>query len=117
LEVQRALEVGAYGYLLKSLPADELVKAIREVHAGKKRVQAELAAQIAEHLGEERVTARETEILKHMAAGYPDREIGERLCISEGTVKTHLQRIITKLGARGRTHALAIADRRGLLRF
>jgi len=117
VEVQRSLEAGARGYFLKSLPPDELIKAIREVHAGKKRIQTELAARMAEHMGEERVTAREIQVLEYVAAGQHNREIGERLFISEETVKVHLRRIMAKLGARGRTQAVAIANRRGVVRF
>ena len=117
VEVQRALEAGARGYLLKSLPADELIKAIREVHAGKKRIQMELAVQMAEHMGDDRVTAREIQVLECVAAGRHNREIGERLFISEETVKVHLKRIMSKLGARDRTHAVTIANRRGVVRF
>ncbi len=117
VEVQRALEAGACGYFLKTLPPDELVEVIREVHAGKKRVQTELAARIAEHMGEDRVTAREIQVLECVAAGRHNREIGERLFISEETVKVHLKRIMAKLGARDRTHAVAIANRRGVVRF
>jgi DNA-binding NarL/FixJ family response regulator len=117
VEVQRALEAGARGYLLKSLPADELIKAIRDVDAGKKRVQMELAARMAEHMGEDRVTAREIQVLECVAAGRHNREIGERLFISEETVKVHLKRIMSKLGARDRTHAVTIANRRGVVRL
>lgn len=117
MEVRRALEGGASGYLLKSLPADELLTVIRAVHAGRKRVQTELVAQIAERMGEERITTRETEVLEHVAAGRRNREIAELLYISEETVKTHLRHIVAKLGAKDRTHALAIANRRGILRF
>jgi DNA-binding NarL/FixJ family response regulator len=117
VEVQRALEAGACGYFLKSLPADELVKAIREVHAGNKRVQAELAAEIAEHMGEDRLSTREIEILESLATGHSNRETGERLFISEDTVKAHMRNIMAKLGARDRTHAVAIANRRGLFRI
>ena len=117
VEVQRALEAGACGYFLKSLPADELIKAIRDVHSGKKRIQTELAARMVEHMGEDRVTAREIQVLENVAAGQHNREIGERLFISEETVKVHLKRIMAKLGARDRTHAVAIANRRGVVRF
>jgi DNA-binding NarL/FixJ family response regulator len=116
-EVRRALEAGASGYILKSLSADELITAIRAVHAGNKRVQTELAAQIAEHMGEERLTTRETEVLDHVAAGRRNREIAKLLYVSEETVKAHLRHIVAKLGAKSRTHALAIANRRGLVRF
>ena len=117
VEVQRALKAGVRGYLLKSLPADELIKAIRDVHAGKKRIQTELAAQMAEHMGDDRVTDREIQVLECVAAGRHNREIGERLFISEETVKVHLRRIMAKLGARDRTHAVTIANRRGVVRF
>jgi DNA-binding NarL/FixJ family response regulator len=117
VEVQRALEAGARGYFLKSLSPDELVKAIRDVHAGKKRIQTELAARMVEHMGEDRVTAREIQVLEHVAAGQRNREIGERLFIAEETVKVHLRHIMEKLGARDRTHAVAIANRRGVVRL
>ena len=117
VEVQRALEAGARGYFLKSLSPDELVKAIRDVHAGKKRIQTELAARMVEHMGEERVTAREIQVLESVAAGQHNREIGERLFITEETVKVHLKHIMAKLGARDRTHAVAIANRRGVVRL
>ena len=117
VEVQCALKAGVCGYFLKSQPAEELIRAIREVHAGNKSVQAELAAQIAEHMGEDSLSTREIEILEHIAAGRRNREIGERLFISEGTVKTHLRHIMVKLGARDRTHALVIAHQRGFVRI
>jgi DNA-binding NarL/FixJ family response regulator len=117
VEVKRALEAGARGYLLKTLPSDELIQAIRDVYAGRKRVQTELAARMAEHVGEDRVTDREIQVLECVAAGRHNREIGERLFISEETVKVHLKRIMAKLGARDRTHAVAIANRRGVVRF
>jgi DNA-binding NarL/FixJ family response regulator len=117
VDVQRALEAGARGYFLKSLSPDELIKAIRDVHAGKRRIQTELAARMVEHMGEERVTAREIQVLENVAAGQHNREIGERLFISEETVKVHLRHIMAKLGARDRTHAVAIANRRGVVRL
>ena len=117
VEVQRALEAGARGYFLKSLPPAELINAIRDVHAGKKRIQTELAVRMAEHMVEDRVTAREIQVLENVAAGQHNREIGERLFISEETVKVHLKRIMAKLGARDRTHAVTIANRRGVVRF
>jgi DNA-binding NarL/FixJ family response regulator len=117
VEVQRALEAGARGYFLKSSSPDVLFKAIRDVHAGKKRIQTELAARMVEHMGEERVTAREIQVLQNVAAGQRNREIGERLFITEETVKVHLRHIMAKLGARDRTHAVAIANRRGVVRL
>jgi DNA-binding NarL/FixJ family response regulator len=117
VEVQRALRAGACGYLLKSTPPNELVEAIRQVYAGNKRVQPELATQMAEHMGEDGLSAREIEVLEQVVAGHRNREIGKRLFISEDTVKLHLKHIMEKLGAKDRTHAAAIANRRGIVRF
>src|SRR5579871_6583449 len=86
VEVQRALKAGASGYLLKSLPANELVKAIRDVYLGNKRVQRELVEQIAEHMAEQCLSSREIEILKCVAAGQSNPEIGDHLSISPETV-------------------------------
>jgi DNA-binding NarL/FixJ family response regulator len=86
VEVQRALQAGAFGYFLKTTPPDELLEAIRQVHAGKKRIQAQLLEQIAEHMREEQVTSREVEVLEQVVAGHRNREIGKRLFISEDTV-------------------------------
>ena len=102
---------------LQSLSPNELIKAIRDVHADKKRIQTEMAARIAEHMGEERLTAREIQVLECVAAGRHNREIGESLYISEETVKVHLKRIMAKLGARDRTHAVTIANQRVLFGF
>jgi DNA-binding NarL/FixJ family response regulator len=115
VEIQRALEAGARGYLLKNMPPSELLQGIRQVHAGKKRIPAELAAQLAEHLGEESLTGRETEVLSQLAGGNRNRDIAELLSISEETVKVHVKHIMDKLGARDRTQAVAIAVRRGLI--
>jgi DNA-binding NarL/FixJ family response regulator len=117
VEVQRALEAGARGYLLKSTPARDLVEVIRQVHAGKKQIPAEVAAQLAEHMGDENLTNREVEILQQVAAGYRNRDVAERLSISEETVKSHLKHIMEKLNARDRTQAVAVAVRRGIIQF
>src|SRR5262245_33867937 len=115
VEIQRSLEAGARGYLLKSMPPKELVEGIRQVHAGKKRIPPHLAAQLAEHLGAERLTEREIEVLKHVASGNRNRDIAERLFISEETVKVHIKHIMEKLGAADRTQAVAIALGRGII--
>jgi DNA-binding NarL/FixJ family response regulator len=115
--VRRALEAGAWGYLLKNMPPSELIRAIREVHAGRKCVPSEVAAALAEHVGDDNLTAREIEVLAHLCDGNRNRDIGERLCISEGTVKVHIKAILQKLGARDRTEAVAIAARRGIIRL
>ena len=115
VEIQRALQAGARGYLLKNMPPGTLVDTIRQVHAGKKRVPAELAAQLAEHMSDEKLTAREVEVLKQVAGGNRNRDIAELLSISEETVKVHLKHIMDKLGASDRTQAIAIAVRRGII--
>jgi DNA-binding NarL/FixJ family response regulator len=115
VEIQRALEAGARGYLLKSLPPSELVDVVRQVHAGKKRVPPEVAAHIAEHLSDEALTGREIDVLRHVAGGNRNRDIAERLFISEETVKVHMKHIMDKLGASDRTQAIAIAVRRGII--
>jgi DNA-binding NarL/FixJ family response regulator len=117
VEVQRALEAGARGYMLKSTPPKDLVEVIRQVHAGKKRVPAELAAQLAEHLSDEPLTEREVDVLRHVAGGNRNRDIAERLFISEETVKVHVKHIMEKLGASDRTQAVAIAVRRGIIQL
>lgn len=115
VEIQRALEAGARGYLLKSGPPGDLIAAIRHVHAGKKRVPAEVAAQLAEHMSFESLTAREVEVLGKIAGGNRNRDIAEKLFISEETVKVHIRHIMDKLGANDRTQAIAIAVRRGII--
>jgi len=115
VEIQRALEAGARGYLLKNMPPRELVQVIREVYAGKKRVPAEVAAQLAEHMSDEALTPREIDVLRHVAGGNTNRDIGARLFISEETVKVHVKHIMDKLGAKDRTQAIAVAVRRGII--
>jgi DNA-binding NarL/FixJ family response regulator len=115
VEIQRALEAGARAYLLKSMPPKELLEVIRQVHAGKKRVPPQLAAQLAEHISDEPLTSREIEVLSQIAEGNRNREIGEKLFITEETVKVHIKNIMGKLGASDRTQAVAIAIRRGII--
>lgn len=115
VEVQRALKAGAYGYLLKAMPPAQMIDAIRQVHAGKKSVPPEIAAELAEHLGDESLSQREIDVLQHVAAGNRNRDIGERLFIAEETVKVHLKHIMEKLRANDRTHSVAIAARRGII--
>jgi DNA-binding NarL/FixJ family response regulator len=114
-EIQRALRSGASGYVLKSMPQDDLLAVIRSVHGGKRQVPAEVAALLAEHLGEENLTPRELEVLQLVRDGYKNKQIANRLSISENTVNFHLKNIVEKLGANDRTHAVTIAVRRGLL--
>jgi DNA-binding NarL/FixJ family response regulator len=117
VDVQRAMKAGASGYLLKNTPPSELLREIRKVHSGQKVVQAELAAKLAEHIGEDTLSAREVEVLALVAAGNRNRDIGEQLCIAEETVKVHLKHILEKVGAKDRTEAIAIAARRGIIRL
>ena len=117
IDIRRAFEAGAHGYVLKSTPPEELVKVIRQVHAGKKHLPAVVAACLAEHLSEENLSKRETQVLQHLADGNRNRDIAERLFIAEETVKVHVRHIMEKLGAHDRTHALAIAARRGFIQL
>ena len=117
IDIRRALEAGAHGYLLKSTPPEELVKVIRQVHAGKKHVPAAVADCLVEHLSEDDLSERETQVLQHLAGGNRNRDIAERLLIAEETVKVHVKRIMEKLGAHDRTHAFAIAARRGFIQL
>src|SRR5713226_3511256 len=117
VEIQRALEAGARGYMLKTMPPRDLVEVIRQVHAGKKRVPPEVAAHLAEHFSDESLTPREIDVLQHVAGGNRNRDIAERLFISEETVKVHVKHIMDKLGASDRTQAIAIAVRRGIIQL
>jgi DNA-binding NarL/FixJ family response regulator len=116
-EIQRALKAGAFSYMLKSMPPGEIVDTIRQVHAGKKRIPAEVAAHLAEHLSEEVLTEREVEVLQLVMLGNRNRDIGNQLFISEETVKAHIKHILEKLGASGRTQAITIAARRGIIQL
>jgi DNA-binding NarL/FixJ family response regulator len=117
IEMRRALEAGARGYLLKSTHPMNLLKVIREIHAGRRHVPAEVAASLAEHMGEEVLTQRETDVLRHVAGGNRNRDIAEKLFIAEETVKAHMKHIMEKLGASDRTQAVAIAVRRGFIQL
>jgi len=117
VEVRRALEAGARGYVLKSMPPRDLAEVIRQVHAGKKRVPPEVAAHLAEHYGYEALTEREIEVLQQIAGGNRNREIAEKLFITEETVKVHIKHIMEKLGATDRTQAVTIGVRRGIIQL
>jgi DNA-binding NarL/FixJ family response regulator len=117
VEIQRALEAGARGYLSKNMPPNELVQVIRQVHAGKKRIPAEIAAQLAEHMSDDSLTAREVEVLQHVSGGNRNRDIADILNISEETVKVHIKHIMDKLGAKDRTQAVGIGVRRGIIQL
>ena len=115
VEIQTALQAGARGYILKSMPPKELVEVIVQVHAGKKRIPTQVAAHLAEHLSDEALTAREIEVLGQIAGGNRNRDIAEKLFITEETVKVHIKHIMEKLGASDRTQAVAIGVRRGII--
>ena len=117
VDIQRSLAAGARGYLLKNMPPKELVEAVRQVHAGRKRIPQEVAAQLAEHIADEALTEREIEVLQQVSGGNRNREIAEHLAISEETVKVHVKHIMEKLGASDRTAAVSIAVRRGIIQL
>ena len=117
VEMQRALVAGARGYILKNMPPEELVTVVRQVHAGKKRIPPEVAVRLAEHVTDESLTERERDVLVHVADGNRNRDIAERLLISEDTVKVHVKHIMEKLSARDRTEAVAIGVRRGIIQL
>ncbi len=114
-EMQRALRAGAQGYLLKSMESGQIVKTIRQVCAGQKRVPEEIASHLAEHIGDEPLTEREVEVIRHVSGGNRNRDIARLLFVCEETVKVHMKHIMEKLGARDRTQAMAIAARRGFI--
>ena len=113
-EIQRAFKAGARGYLLKTMPAQQMIETIRQVHAGKRSVPVEIATGLAEHFADEALSDREVEVLRQVAAGNRNRDIAEKLFIAEETVKVHLKHIMAKLGASDRTEAVAIGLRRGI---
>ena len=117
VEVQRALESGVRAYVLKNTPPKELVEVVRQVHAGKKRIPAEIAANLAEHYSDEALTGREVEVLRQIAGGNRNRDIADKLFITEETVKVHIKHIMEKLGASDRTQAVAIGVRRGIIQL
>jgi DNA-binding NarL/FixJ family response regulator len=116
-EIQRAMRAGAWAYILKSMPKNELLDVIRSVHAGKKHIPPEIAARLAEHIGEEDLTSRELQVLRMIRDGYRNKQIAQQLAIAETTVNFHIKNLVDKLHAQDRTHAVTIALRRGLLEF
>jgi DNA-binding NarL/FixJ family response regulator len=117
VEVQRALQAGARGYLLKSMTPESMFQVIRKVHTGKTHVSAEIAMHLAEHLSDERLTSREIDVLEQIAEGNRNSDIAAKLFVAEGTVKVHVKNIMQKLGATDRTHAVTIAVRRGIIQL
>jgi DNA-binding NarL/FixJ family response regulator len=115
VQVSRALKAGARAYLLKSLLRKELLDTIRAVHAGQKRIPPELANQLADHLADDSLTAREAEVLRLISEGNANKIIADQLSITEETVKGHVKNILSKLGANDRTHAVTIGLKRGII--
>ena len=115
VEIQRALDAGARGYILKSMPPKDMVEAIRMVHAGKKRIPPTIAAHLAEHYSRRGPHRAEIEVLQQIAGRQSQPRHRRKLFISEETVKVHIKHIMEKLGASDRTQAVAIAIRRGII--
>lgn len=114
-QATRALKAGARGYLLKSSLRRDLVDTIRLLHAGKKSVPRDIAAEIAGHAIDERLTSRELSVLSYVADGHSNKVVADLLTIAEATVKVHMKNILGKLGAGSRTHAVRIASQRGII--
>jgi DNA-binding NarL/FixJ family response regulator len=114
-DIQRAMRAGASAYILKSMPLDELLGVIRSVHAGRRHIPPEVAARLAEHMGDDDLTARELEVLRLIRDGLRNKQIAGHLTISENTVNFHIKNLMDKLRANDRTHAVTIALQRGML--
>lgn len=114
-DIYRALQAGARGYLLKGMFGDELLDAIRAVHAGKTRIPPVVAERLANRMSGSALTGRELEVLQLIVAGQSNKEIGTTLSISEATVKTHINNLLSKLGVTDRTQAATTAIQRGLV--
>jgi DNA-binding NarL/FixJ family response regulator len=114
-EIRRAFRAGVSGYLLKSAPKQQMLAAIRTVHAGGRYVPPDIAIRLAEHADRDDPSPRELEVLDLIREGNRNKQIAHRLSISETTVNFHIRNIVSKLGANDRTHAVTIAVRRGLL--
>jgi DNA-binding NarL/FixJ family response regulator len=114
-QVLRALKAGARGYILKGHVHKELLDAIRAVHAGQKRIPAEIAAELADHATDDALTEREIDVLRLIGAGNSNKQIADQLSIGEATVKSHVTNILSKLGANDRAHSVTIALKRGII--
>ncbi|HLS48035.1 MAG TPA: response regulator transcription factor, partial [Gemmatimonadales bacterium] len=114
-DIQRALESGARGYLLKDVVSDEVAASIRQVHAGRKVIPADVARRLAEFTPRIELTAREREVLTHMARGLSNKQIGAVLSVAEATIKVHVLHILQKLDAADRTEAVTIGISRGII--
>jgi len=114
-DIQRALRSGAAAYVLKSMPKQEILEVMRSVHLRGRFMPLQVAARIAEHLGEEDLTSRELDVLRLIRDGYRNKQIAGELSIAETTVNFHIKNLVDKLSANDRAHAVTIAIRRGLL--
>lgn len=114
-DIYRSLQAGAQGYLLKDVFFEELEEAIRRVHAGSRRIPAAVAERLAERMTGSELTSRELEVLQQIVAGKSNKEIGTHLNISEATVKSHINNILSKLGVTDRTQAATTALQRGIV--
>jgi DNA-binding NarL/FixJ family response regulator len=115
VQVLRALKAGARAYILKSHMHKELLDTIRAVHAGEKRVPSEIAKELADHAVDDALSAREIDVLRLIACGNSNKQIADQLVIGEGTVKTHVSNILSKLNANDRAHAVTIGLTRGII--
>ena len=115
VQISRALKAGARAYLLKSFLRKELLETIRAVHAGQKRIPADIATQVANHIADDSLTFREIDVLRLIAAGNANKLVADKLSITEETVKGHVKNILSKLGANDRTHAVTIGLKRGII--
>jgi len=115
VQALRAIKMGAAGYLLKSSLRKDLLETIRAVNAGRRCIPQEIAAELAQHLGDDDLSERETGVLRLIAAGNSNKRVAALLSISEETVKAHVRNILSKLGAHDRTHAVIIALKRGII--
>lgn len=116
-DIHRALQAGARGYLLKGMSGEELMEAIRAVHSGKSRIPSQVAERLADRMGGPTLTERELGVLREIVSGKSNKEIGVELAISEATVKTHINSILSKLGVTDRTQAVTTALQRGIVHF
>src|SRR6202142_3425937 len=115
VQVVRALKAGARGYILKGHVPEELLDTIRAVHAGKKRIPPDIAAELADHATDDALTEREIDVLRLIGAGNGNKQIADELSISEATVKSRITNILSKLGANDRAHAVTIGLKRGII--
>jgi DNA-binding NarL/FixJ family response regulator len=115
VQVLRALQAGARAYLLKTLVDKELLETIRSVHSGKKALSPEASFQLAEHATDEALTPAEVDVLRLIAAGTANKQIADRLSVTEDTIKGRVKNILSKLGANDRTHAAIIGVKRGII--